>query len=372
MNILFCCEGFIVDGVTSYNLYMSAALQRAGHTVAVVGRWGGLKGFQKRHRTHGVTVLERFSLTVASKGLLRDAVEFRPDIIITDSRRSFPFAQQIKRHTGAQLVTVFHDPPQLTRKGNRGIEAIIAASDFWLTSEKPIHDALEQLHTGIPTLLLQRPITAMVEATPLVPKDPFRVLCLGRLSGWKSPAIKYLVRNAPQLCEAIPGLEIYVVGGGRRIVNFKLAALWANLQIKRRAVHILGTRVDPNPWFNKATIVCAGATSAIEAILSNRPVVAVSGVWMGPVTTQNVQYGLDSHFAERDGEVYTKINPELIYLQDRPEIIGDSLVELYNNWNHEKMVNQANELQQFLSEKFDSMSIAQRFSAFVEHNQHGA
>ncbi len=368
MNILFVCEGFIIDGVASYNLYMSAALRKIGHNVAVVGRWGGLKGFQNRHRDHDVKVLQRLSLTVCSNSLLQDACRFRPDLIISDARRSFPFARKIKEKTGAKLVIIFHDPIQPRKNSNRGMDALIASGDFWLSSEKPIYEGLKKLNTAIPLLLLQRPITAMVQASKLPPRDPFRVLCLGRLSSWKSPAIKYLVWHGAELAKHIPELEIHIVGGGRRIHAFRLAAWRNNLRAGRKVIHILGARTDPTSSFAKSTIVCAGATAAIEAILSNRPVVAVSGVWMGPVTMENLQHGLDSHFGERGGEEIDDADSKLIYLSRQPEIIGDCLIQLYQEWQSHHFEKQCDDLRLKLFPLFDSDPIARTFIEFVSRN----
>lgn len=366
MNILFCCEGFIVDGVTSYNLYMSSALQSIGHNVAVLGRWGGFKGFQQRHEKHGVTVLQDVCLTVSSSRLLKKGIDFKPDIIITDSRRAYPFSQKLQQLTGAKVITVFHDPPQHDRKGSRGIKTLIQGSDLWLTSEKPILDALEKIDTDLPKHFMQRPITNMVNATPLEKKDSFSVLCLGRLSRWKSPGIRYLVNNAHLLRKEIPSLQLYIVGGGRRLVGYKLAASKTNRRIGENVVHILGTKIDPNPWFKKATVVCAGATSAIEAILSNRPVIAFSGVWMGPVTDENLEYGTETHFGERDGEIYTAMNPNLIYLSEHPHMLAETLIEMYKNWDQESMKKRVESLRNRLFSRFDSKEIAREFTRLIE------
>lgn len=366
MNILFCCEGFIVDGVTSYNLYMSSALQSIGHNVAVLGRWGGLKGFQKRHEQHGVTVLQDISLTVSSSRLLKKGASFKPDIIITDSRRGYPLSQKLRQFTGAKVVTIFHDPPQHDRKGQRGIQSLIDGSDLWLTSEKPILDALKEIETDVPKHLLQRPITNMVYPSPLGNKDPFSVLCLGRLSRWKSPGIKHLVDNAHFLQKIIPSLQLTIVGGGPKLLPFKLAASRANNRIGKKVVHILGTKTDPNPWFKKATVVCAGATSAIEAILSNRPVIAFSGVWMGPVTDENLEYGTRTHFGERDGEMYTSMNPNLIYLNEHPYMLQESLVRMYSDWNQDTMNKRVESLRNRLFSSFDSKGIAGKFTELIE------
>ncbi len=361
MNILFCCEGFIVDGVTSYNLYMSSALQNIGHKVAVIGRWAGFKGFQKRHEKHGVTVIQSLSLTVSNSQLLKQGVDFRPDVIVTDSRRAFPFSQELKKLTGASVVTVFHDPPQLDRKGKRGITSIINGSDLWLTSEKPILQELNKIKTDIPKHFLQRPITNMVDPKPMVENNSFSVLCLGRLSRWKSPGIRYLVDNAHRLQKDIPALKLYIIGGGRRLITFKLAAAKTNRKAGKKIVHILGTKIDPTPWFEKATVVCAGATSAIEAILSNRPVIAFSGVWMGPITEENLEYGAKTHFGERDGDIYTAMNPQLIYLNEHPDILANSLVETYKKWDQKTMTDRAELLKNRLFPRFDSKIIGREF-----------
>ena len=345
---------------------MSAALESIGHNVAVLGRWGGFKGFQQRHLHHGVKVLQDYCLTVSSSRLLKMGVEFKPDIIVTDSRRAYPLSQKLKELTGANIATVFHDPPQHDRKGARGVASLIQGSDIWLTSEKPILDELCKIETGFPAHFLQRPITNMVNPTPLKVKDPFSILCLGRLSQWKSPGIRYLVDNADRLYKKIPSLQLYVIGGGPKLINFKLAAYKTNRRIGKKVVHILGTKINPNPWFEKATVVCAGATSAIEAILSNRIVIAFSGVWMGPVTEKNLEYGTKTHFGERDGEIYTAMNPKLIYLKEHPRILAQSIEDMYTNWNNEMMKNRVKSLRNQLYSRFDSKEIAHQFTSIIE------
>jgi len=365
MRILFCCEGFIIDGVTSFNLYLSSALAGIGYDVAVIGRWGGLKGFQQRHRQHGVKVLQTFSVTVSNRRLLKMGAGFKPDIIITDSRRSYPFALKLKELTGARVITVFHDPPQHERVGTRSIVSLIDGSDLWISSEKPILDELQKIENRPPCHFIQRPITSMVHPTPLKNHPPFRVLCLGRLSRWKSPGIRYLVDHGEELKKLIPGLELHVVGGGLKLVEFLLAAARVNRRIGRKTVHVWGTRVDPTPFFEQATVVCAGATSAIEAILSKRPVIAFSGVWMGPVTEENLEYGAKTHFGERDGEVYTKMNKQLIYLSKQPNVLADALVEMYNQWDHDVMKRRAEALCDTLYDRFDSHRIGTQFTELI-------
>ena len=357
MNILFCSEGFIIDGVASYNLYLSAALQQAGHRVAILGRWAGFKGFQQRHKDTGVEVIQCVSATADNTWFIKQAVKFQPDILITDSRRSFPLARKARESTGAKLITVFHDPPQLDRTDKRSIHHIMAASDAWVTSEKPIWEELKKIKTNLPTHWIQRPITGMVQPTALPPKDPFNVLCLGRISRWKSPGIRNLVEKATQLKSAIPSLTITVIGGGPRRISVLINAIKANIRKKQRFIRILGTQVNPQLWFKHATVVCAGATSAIEAILSQRPVIAFSGFWMGKITTENMSSAVNTHFGERSGDFYVK---------DDPDVVIRELIDLYHSWNQEKMTEQVNTLRQQLAPDFDSNLIAESFKRLFE------
>lgn len=356
MNILFCNEGFIVDGVASYNLYLSSALSRAGSNVAIMGRWAGYRGFQKRHRKSGVKVIQCFSATVSNSWFIKQALKFQPDVIITDSRRSFPFALQIQKRTETRVVTVFHDPPQYDRRGERGVQSLIQGSEAWVTAEKPIYEELLKIGSGLPVYWIQRPITGMVHPTPLPPRDPFRILCLGRLSRWKSPGLRVIVERAEELKRAIPSLKVDFVGGGRRRINFWLSAMKANIRAREVFVHVVGTRPDPQPWMQRATVVCAGATSAVEAILSNRPVLAFSGFWLGLVTPQNLMEGISTHFGERKGD---------FYVRDDPDVVIKGLIDLYNQWDDERMRAHVNELGKKIWSDFDSETVAETFLSFL-------
>ncbi len=353
MNILFCSEGFIIDGVASYNLYLSIALKHAGYNVAISGRWGGPRGFQKRHRQAGIRVFQCPSLTVSHPWLIKQACQFSPDIIITDARRSFSLSQRIQKQTGAKVITVFHDPPQPDKTGIRSIEALVDGSDAWVTSEESIYQELLEIKPDLPVKLIQRPVSGVVQFTPLPPKDPFRVLCIGRLSKWKAPGFRAIVENASELKKAIPSLQIDIVGGGRRRVNFWIVAMRNNRCQEETYIHIRGATTDPQPWIQKANLVCAGATSAVEAILSGRPVLAFSGFWIGLVTDANLANAAATHFGERQGA---------FYVRDKPEVICQSIIELYNQWQDEHIAQHAKTLCQNLTPYYDANAVARQFN----------
>lgn len=354
LRILFCSEGFLIDGVASFNLYLSSALSEAGHEVAIAGRWAGFSSFKERHRQQGVTVLEDFALTPVSSRLVRQAVRFNPSILVTDSRRAFPLALKIKKQSGAKLVTVFHDPVRDDRRKNRSLSTIRDASDAWVTAEEPIFGQLKALAPAFPVKLIRRPISSMVVPSPLPSRDPFRVLCLGRLSGYKSPGFRSLLSKASHLKKTIPSLEIVFAGGGDRLPLYRLEAIRQNALAGSRFIKVLGSVTDPNPLFRWSTVVCAGATSAAEGILSNRPTLAFSAFWLGLITESNCSEAIACHFGERYGNFLIK---------DRPEAVQESLGELYNQWDDLRIQDTVKRARQSLGKEFNSSFAASQFEA---------
>lgn len=358
MRVLFCSEGFIIDGVASFNLYLSAALCNAGHEVAIAGRWAGFKSFRKRHEEHGVKILQTVSVNADSPKLVKKALSFRPDFIITDARRAFPLALKIKLLSGAKLVTVFHDSIwNKPDKKNREIATIKNISDGWVTSEKHIFEQMKGLSPECPSLMIRRPITDMVNPTPLPSRDPFRVLCLGRLSGYKSPGFRAILENALELKEKIPSLELAFVGGGSRFLLFKTLARRMNRKKGEKFVTIAGTKPDPTDFLKWSTVVCAGATSAIEGLLSNRPVVAFSGYWMGMVSPDMLEYGIDTHFAERRGDILMRQNPEKAV---------EELERVYMEWEDLKVRQNTEIMKNRLEKEFSSEKVARSFEELFE------
>lgn len=317
----------IVDGVTSFVFHLASALSEGGHRVAVLGRWGG-KGFQSRLRAFGVEVISIPSPTVGNFWFDRRAREFAPDVLVTDSRRSFPLAVRLKRATGAKIFTFFLDALEKTDKKGRDVDSLVRWSDAWLSAEPPLLEKLEEIPTPFPKFLFQRPLTGLLTPTPIPPRDPFRILCFGRISGYKSAGPLKLLQEAPRLKKTIPSLEIAFVGGGWRTWKFRLIAARANAAAGERYLRIIGTQTDPQRWFEWAALVCAGSTSAVEAVLAHRPTVVFSGFWIGLLTPEKLDEAFASYFGERSGPYYVRHHLEKIPAE---------LLKVYEEWDAEKM-----------------------------------
>ncbi len=348
MRVLFCSDALIVDGVTSFVFHLSVALKKGGHRVAVIGRWAG-KGFQSRLRENGVEVIQCISPTVGNFWFDRKAAEFSPDVLITDSRRSFPLATRLKTITGAKMFTFFLDDLEKTDRKGRDVQSLVRYSDAWFSAEPPLLERLERIPTPFPKFLFKRPLAGLIRPSPVQPRDPFRVFCLGRLSGYKSYGMWYLLNRSLDLKREIPSLEIVYAGGGWRSLKFRLMAEKLNLTSGERFIRVLGTRTDPQPFFDRATLVCAGSTSAAEAVLANRPVVNFTAFWLGLITPEKIDDALDSYFSERKGS---------IRLRDNPELFTDELSSVYRNWDDEKMTRDVAKVRSLVEPHFSNENAA--------------
>lgn len=351
MKVLFCSDSMIVDGVTSFVFHLSTALKEGGCDVAVLGRWAG-KGFQSRLRKRGVKVIQCVSPTVGNMWFDKKAKEFAPDVIVTDSRRSFPLASRLREITGAKVFTFFLDSLEKTDKKGRDVASLIRYSDAWLSAEPPLLEELSRIETPFPKFLFRRPLKGLITPTPLPRKEPFRVLCFGRISGYKSSGPWALLRDANELKKKISSLEIVFVGGGWRTVKFRLAALRSNMAAGESFIKVAGTRTDPDEWFRWATLVCAGSTSAVEAALAHRPVVVMSGFWMGLLTPGKLEEAFASYFAERRGSIRVK---------DHPGLVSREVLKVYENWNDAEMEKSTASVRNGVEPRFERESAAAHF-----------
>lgn len=347
-----------IDGVTSFVLHLSAALSRGGHEVAVLGRWWG-KGFQSRLRLEGVRVIQCLSPTIGNFWFDRRAAEFGPDVIVTDSNRSFPLSQRLKKITGAKVFTFFLDPIQDTApieekaiKKGRDIGSLTRGSDAWFSTDEIILKGLENFETPFPRFILKRPLKGLINPTPFPPMEPFRVLCIGRLSRRKHLGPLSLLNDAVALKKKIPSLEFVFVGGGGKTNIFRYLAWKANRRAGARFVRVVGAQAESQPWYDWATIVCAGSTSAVEAILANRLVIAFTDHWFGLVTPTNMEQAFRTFFAQRETGVSVR---------ERPGIVSDHLSGVYEAWDHNALEDQVAEVRKMVEPHFDSASTARDF-----------
>ena len=99
------------------------------------------------------------------------------------------------------------------------------------------------------------------------------VLHVSRLD--QEPAIiaEQLLHIAPDLCEACPGLQILIVGGGDQLLRLRKEAEAVNARIGHTAIHMTGSRTDVEACIAAADVFVGVSRAALEAMSGARPVV---------------------------------------------------------------------------------------------------
>lgn len=349
MKILFCSDALTMDGVTSYILNVGAALKRSGHEVAVMGRWAG-KGFQARYRQEGLKVITCPSVNAGNIYFDFRAKRFKPDIIMSDPRRSFPLATHIKKITGASLITYFLDPVEKTDRKGRDIASLVKYSDIFTAFEPDILCQLHELNANVPVVKMIRPLDVFFAPSELPDKHPFNILCFGRLSRYKTPGIFYMLENIKAVQEHIPDFRINILGGGGwRLYKFRMIAHRLNKSLGRECVNIIGTQDNPRPYIEKANVVFASATSAMEAAYSFRPVIAMCSYYFGRVASENLDAAVRSYFSERS---------EWYIHKDFRDMLPD-LFRIYDNYG-----NMNNDLREISSRLGKSFCVSEMLKGF--------
>ena len=349
MRILFCSDALTIDGVTSYILNVGAALKRAGHTVGVLGRWSG-KGFQARYRQEGFTVITCPSISVGNTYFDFRAKLFRPDVIMTDPRRSFPLATRIKHVTGAPVITYFLDPVEKTDRPGRDIASLVKFSDAWTAFEPGILEQLYELGTNTTIVKMTRPLDVFFAPSELPPRENFSILCFGRLSRYKTPGIFRIIDNIRLIQERIPDFTLTILGGGGwRLWKFRLLARKLNRTLGRKCVKIAGAQDNPRPFIERANVVFASATSAMEAAYSLRPVIAMCSGYLGRVTPSNLDEAVKSYFSER-------------YAEHDFSGLTEDLFRIYDSYNDEGFRNDLQEVSRRLGREFAEAETVRSFN----------
>lgn len=354
MKILFCSDALTIDGVTSYILNTGAALSRAGHKIAVMGRWAG-KGFQDRYRQENFTLITCPSISVKNFWFDMRAKSFRPDLIMTDPRRSFPLATRIKAITGAPVITYFLDPVEKTDRPGRDINSLVKYSNVFTSFEDDILRQLREIHSGLPIINMPRPLDIFFAPSELPRKDKFNVLCFGRLSRYKTPGIFYLLDNIETIQARIPDFTINILGGGGwRLYKFQLIAHRINTRLGHKCVNIIGAQDNPREFIERANVIFGSAVSAMESAYSMRPVIAMSGNYFGLVTPENLNDAVKTFFAERYG-VYS-FSDERAY-----ENILPDLFRVYENYDDKDFVDGLRKISCELGKKFNALNTTKSF-----------
>jgi peptidoglycan/xylan/chitin deacetylase (PgdA/CDA1 family)/glycosyltransferase involved in cell wall biosynthesis len=133
-----------------------------------------------------------------------------------------------------------------------------------------------------------------------LPADDAVIALIGRLSGPRGPIATAVVAEVmPRVRNSVPGARLIVVGGASPPAGFAAALERANAGAGAGRVRHLGHVADVRPALAAADVVIAAGRSALEAMASGRPVVALGEThYVGVLDDTTAEEGRRSNFGD--------------------------------------------------------------------------
>ena len=174
------------------------------------------------------------------------------------------------------------------------------------------------------------------------------VLIVGRLSGPKNQVLLSILRQvAPVVASKIPHVRFQVLGG-------PVGEEHRRLEKELQYVRFEGHQKNLKPFYQKATVVVGAGRVALEAMVLQKPVVAIGEqIYVGPISPENRERALATNFGDCwEGEAfdYPRMAQDLLDLLKNPSKraqtarTGFELVK--SEYDLEKVASQTQELYQ--------------------------
>ncbi|MDN4493190.1 glycosyltransferase [Ureibacillus aquaedulcis] len=133
-----------------------------------------------------------------------------------------------------------------------------------------------------------------------IPKDSLVVLYASRITWSKASVCSTFLRACKDLkLNPIPNLHAIVVGDGDRLGDIKNLALMIEKQCKGPFIHTVGEQHNMHAYYSIANCVVGTGRVALEAMASEKPVIAVGNHgYFGIVNQDNIDEAWNHYFGD--------------------------------------------------------------------------
>lgn len=354
IRVLMLIDALNIGGTETHVLNITQKLLAMGIYV-VVGTSGG--PMEEIMRSYGIKVVKipisgdyipnkkKFGAIKALKTIV-DAEKI--NIIHCHLFSSMQLASELYRTYKIPYVVTVHG---LFYPNHIFISTCMQASSIIAVSE-PVRKMLEiKLGNGVKDKIIVIPngvssdMFSNAETNEDVRKElgiPYssKILCYcSRLDWNKANAARVFLFSFSRLLENYPKLEAIIVGDGPGRDAIEKEAQIINEMINGKNVHVVGAKVNVIPYYKESTIVIGTARVALEAMMCEKPVIAMGNQgYVGPITERNKDTQWDMYFGDHDSlgspnaDRLTRDIKHLMKSSDRRKKIG----EWGRNWCEKK------------------------------------
>jgi len=306
VNILHVLSQHEVTGAETYAAALIAEQARDGHRVVVVSDTFNtpVAAEYVPMRIGKRDYPQRLRNVVALRRLIR---ERRIHVVHAHSRAASWVAFFATRRSRAALVSTLHaiQPPHWSVRAFSvyGAQAIAVSRSVEENAVRDLGLDASRVHVVSNGVDLERfrPVASTADARRAfgLPLDHPVVVLMGRLSGPRVPVAKFLVAEVfPRIRGPLPTVRLVVVGGMSMAPGFVEFVAEQNLRLGG-SVRLLGHQPDVGPALAAADVVVGAGRSAIEALATGRPVVALGETnYVGVVSDETAAEAVRTNFGD--------------------------------------------------------------------------
>lgn len=312
-KILMALNGMDIGGAETHAAELSLELQRRGYEVILASNGGtyvprleaaGLRHFQVPMNRRSVQ-----AMVESRKRLSRIIRAEKPDIVHAHARIPGYLCGSLKKSCGFAFVTTCHGvyssgrmADRMTNWGEHTFAVSEDARGYLIQSFGVPEDHITVTINGIDTNRFA-PGAADESAARELGLDCSApvLLTVSRLDSASSLAAELLLQQSLNMAEAVPGLQLVIVGGGTEFGRLQALAEEQNAAAGRPLIRMTGPRTDVDRILSLCTAFVGVGRSALEAMASAVPIIlAGNRGYQGILTPDNLAEAAGRNFGCRN------------------------------------------------------------------------
>lgn len=307
-------NGLDIGGAETHVVELSKEIVRRGHDVVMVSSGGVyLKEVEEsgiKHYTVNLTSRSAANLFASKEQLKKILVAEKPDIVHSHARiPGFVLDMLHKELKSFVFVTTAHwtfDTSFMVKKLTRWGQKTLAVSDdikkyllkyYPEVKEQNIYISINGIDGG--KFSKDTDGSLVAQEFGLTPGAK-RIVYVSRLNPAVCAPAYGLIEKIQKLDDAVPGIEVIIVGDGACFEDMRRKAEYANAKLNRRAIIMAGPRTDINEIHANAD-VCVGVSRAIlePMIMEKKCVVVGQEGYIGILTPDKLDTAIKCNFTCR-------------------------------------------------------------------------
>lgn len=285
MKILMATMGLDIGGAETHIVELAKELKHQGHDIVVVSNGGvyvpeitaaGIRHYQApMHRRNMGDMLQ-------ARRILRDIlIKEKPDLVHAHARIPAFLCGSLQKQLKFPFVTtahwVFDASGMLRYLTNWGQRTIAVSEDIksYLIREYGLPaEHISVTINGIDTEKFSPAVSGarVIQEFHLDPQQPI-LSYVSRMDADRAMVARQLIQIAPELSQAVPGIQLLIAGGGNVFAELHALAQQVNTQLGRHCVTMTGPRTDINEIVAAGQVFVGVSRAALEAMSAGKPVI---------------------------------------------------------------------------------------------------